>query len=287
MVCVAGSAFAQDDDLPALPTNKPTQVKPKPKPRPPVLKPKVKKPVPDDDLPSLVAPSSPVNVKLANASQVKGAKLYLDERELGTLPMGPQQIPNGDHTLTSRRPGYATFTKKIAVNGRAQDVTATLEATAAVLTVSSDVAGAEVYVNGRPVGTTPISDLEVPAGSVDIQVKKDGYRDGSHTVAVKAGRDYPVEVKLGAPIATAVAVSDRPLANDLTPDVGIGDPSITKSYDSSPPVYKRAWFWAVIAVGVAAIATGVSIAVYQASPTPKLADSALCQPCDAILEFGR
>ena len=100
---------------------------------------------------------------------------------------------------------------------------------------------------------------------------------------VKAGRDYPVEIKLGAPVSPLIANNDAPYANDLTPNLN-PDPSLTHSYESSSPVYKKPWFWVVIAVGVAAIATTTSVVVYAKSPNPQLSQQQICgRDCDACI----
>src|SRR5262249_39660490 len=134
ILLMSAAAYAQDDDLPALPTGKP-KVK-----APPRAKPKVhpKAPVGDDDLPALPAAKGELIVKLLNP--VKGAKLFVDDKEVGTLPLSPQAVTAGEHSVSVRRAGYATFTKKLSVVGnKANDVVINLEATSAVLTVSSDV----------------------------------------------------------------------------------------------------------------------------------------------------
>jgi hypothetical protein len=263
---VSGAALAQDDDLPALPTGKPkAKAQPaRPKARPPSSKPKT--PVVDDDLPALPAAKGDVVVKLASA--LKGAKLSIDDKEIGPMPQPPQQLTAGEHTVTVHRAGYAPFSKKVLVTGnKTIDVIATLEATTAVLAVSSDVVGAQVYVNGRFSGSTPVDELEVPPGKVELSVKKDGYRDGTQTVNVKAGHDYPIEVKLGAPITAAVAANDVPppppdlMPHEVvaSPDEGLGT---TATVEHSSAVYQQWWFWTIIGAVVvgAAVVAGVFIA---------------------------
>ncbi|MBL8957685.1 MAG: PEGA domain-containing protein [Myxococcaceae bacterium] len=277
----AGPVLAQEDDLPALPT----APKQKPKPRP-KARPKTKPaPVADDDLPALPTQKGDLLVKLAPA--VKGAKLTIDDREIGTLPQGPQTLTAGEHTVTVRRLGYAPFTKKVTVAAnKTSDVNVSLEASAAVLTVSCDVAGAQVFVNGRLAGTAPLIELEVPPGSTEIAVRKDGYYDGSQTLNAKAGRDYPIEVKLGAPIAATVVAtnkSDAPVRNDLTPSSSAGgDPVTATETIEDAPVYKKWWFWTAAAVVIAAgVGIGVGVGA-NSGPAPGVRRSNFdCHPnCD-------
>lgn len=266
---LAFPAWAQDDDLPALPSAKPKpkQNKPKPKPKP---KPA---PVADDELPALPPQKGELIVKLA--TPMKGAKLTIDDKEIGTLPQPSQTVTAGEHTVTVRRLGYAPFSKKVTVAAnKANEVAVSLEASAAVLTVSSDVAGAQVFINGRLAGTAPLIELEVPPGNVDIAVKRDGYHDGTQTLNAKAGRDYPIEVKLGAPISETVVATkdDTPVARDLSPSPGtdVGTPITgTETTIDNSPVYQKWWFWAAAVAVVGGIVTASVLGANAASgPAP-------------------
>lgn len=277
-VCLGLStaAWAQiDDDLPALPTSKQSKPKPKPKPKPPAVKPKPSpvKPTPvvEDELPPLMAPNGQLVVKLS--APVRGAKLFIDDREMGTMPQPALTLPNGEHVVVVKRPGFATFNKKLSVSGRSQEVMVTLEPVAAVLNISTDVSGAEVLVNGQPMGVAPVAELEVPAGAVEIKLRKAGHREGTATLNVKAGRDYPVEVRLAPTYG-----DDAPLSTSLTPTASPTDAALT--YEPSKPVYQKPWFWAVVVVAVAAAVAGTSAAVYAAQPAPKLTGTQICGgPC--------
>lgn len=258
-------ALAQDDDLPALPAAKPKPKPNKPKPRP---KPKHAQPVADDDLPALPAQKGDLVVRLA--SPMKGAKLTIDDKEIGPLPQGAQSLTAGEHTVTVRRLGFAPFSKKVTVApNKGNEVVVTLEPSAAVLTVSSDVAGAQVFINNRLAGTAPLIELEVPPGNVDIAVKKDGYHDGSQTLNARAGRDYPIEVKLGAPITSTVVATrdDTPVARDLSPIPSQNEPPITgtETQLDDAPVYQKWWFWTAVVVVVGAVAVGTAVGVSQGS----------------------
>lgn len=267
-LAAAAPAFAQDDDLPSLPS--PNKPKPKPKARPKAQPKKQPAASTDDDLPSLPAQRGDLIVKLA--TPVKGAKLTIDDRDLGTLPVGPQSLTAGEHTVTVRRLGYAPFSKKVTVSAsKASEVSVSLEASQAVLTVSADVAGAQVFINGRLAGTAPLIELEVPPGNLEIQVKKDGFYDGSQTLSAKAGRDYPIEVKLGAPIASSVVAtkSDAPVRRDIVPEPTEAPIVGAETQVDSAPVYQKWWFWTAVVVVVAGVAvTSIVVANNSGGPAP-------------------
>ncbi len=255
-VAMSTAAFAQDDDdlAPLAPIGKPKpKAKPKPKPRPvPKAKPTQ---VIDDDLAPIapIAAKGDLNVKVASA--LAGSMLSIDGKEVGALPLPPQNIPSGEHTVTVKRPGYAAFVKKVQIpGGKTVDVEAKLTAVAAVLSVSSDVPGAQVLLNGRSIGIAPLNDVEVPPGPAEIAVIKEGFREETQKINFVVGKEYPISVKFNA---VASAASDRPVDSRLTPLASSGTPVTGVSVAPAEPITSKWYFWA----GVAAVAIGAGVAI--------------------------
>jgi hypothetical protein len=289
-------AIAQeDDDLPALPTAKPKtkggKAKGKPSAKPKQTQTPTPTPAPvgtEDDLPPLPPVKGELLVKLL--TPMKGAKLFIDDKEVGLLPQPAQSLNNGEHTVAVHRAGFAPYSKKVKVDGnKTSEVSVTLEATAAVLAVSTDVIGAQVFVNGRFAGTAPLEELEVPPGKVELSVKKDGYHDGTQMVTVKAGHDYPIDVKLGAPIAAAVAANDAPtpppdLSPHDLPSSDIPGPVGVTAHSGGGGFYTQWWFWTGVAVVVAVI---VGVSVYAGTrPAPQVPLARADFPCYAGMCAG-
>jgi hypothetical protein len=276
--CFATSASAADDDdlAPLTPLKKPAKVPAKAvkaPARPPAKKaPTAKKaPVVDDDL----TPLSPVVSKadlIVRVAAISGAVLSIDNKEVGTLPLGPQSLPTGEHLITVKRVGFATFVKKVTLfAGKPLEVEARLAPVAAVLSVTSDVTDAQVLINGRVIGTAPITDHEVPPGLVEISVLKEGFREDKQKLALLAGRDYPVVVKLNV----GGALSDRPVETQLVPmPVAPGPMAVTEA-PALTPVYQRWYFWAGMAAVVAA-GVGTAVAVTSANQLRKRPEGEIC-----------
>lgn len=285
-LALSSTAFAQDDDdlAPLAPLGKP---KPKPKPKKPVApKTKPAKPtIADDEL----APIGPIAAKgdlfVKVAANLAGSILSIDGKEVGALPLPPQNIPSGEHTITVKRPGYAAFVKKVLVpGGKSVDVEAKLTAVSAVLSVTSDVPGAQVLLNGRSIGTVPLNEVEVPPGPAEIAVIKDGFKEESQKINFVAGKEYPIVVKFNAVVAATVP-SDRPVETKLTPNVGSPNPVTGVSVAPAEPITSKWYFWAGIGVGVAAVTVGVIAGV--ASQPPANPEKDICGPggCDACVGF--
>lgn len=279
LACLAVPALAQEDDLaPLAPLAKPKPKPPaaKPKPRPVVAKPPLAKPKPapvaDDDLAPLSFARGELVVKVLPAT-VTNAVLLVDGKELGTAP-STQSLSPGEHTVTIKRPGYSNFVKKVTVAvGKSVELDAKLNAVQAVLTVSSDVPDAQVLINNKLIGTTPIAEREWPAGTYEITIRKEGFKEDKQSVTFVAGRDYPISVKFKPPVTTTVAAlpttSDRPLDTSLTPTAMNDSPlAVVTPATTETPLYQRWYFWAGI-VAVVAAGVGIGVAVNQAGAKPR------------------
>lgn len=288
------SSFAQDDDdlAPLAPKKPKPAAKPKvaPKPKPPPVTTKPKPPDDDDDLAPLAASKGDVVVKLAQG--LSNAILSIDGKDVGPLPVGPQTLPTGEHQVKVRRLGYADFVKKVTVaGGKSVEVDAKLQAINAIVSVTSDVPDAQVFVNNRLVGTAPLSDLELPAGQTEIAVRKDGFKDDKQRINLIAGKDYPIVVKFNpGTTSTVVAATDRPVDTKLTPDdtTNVTGPGVSTTVDETP-IYGRWYFWA----GVAAVAVGAAVVtgvvVNNNQPPQRIDEKTVCAVnggrCDICVGF--
>jgi hypothetical protein len=279
-------ALAEDDD--DLAPLAPLKGKPKPKPAKPAAKPKAKpaKPVIADDE---LAPIAPIAAKgdllVKVAANLAGSMLSIDGKEVGALPLAPQNIPSGEHTVTVKRPGYAVFVKKVQIpGGRSVEVEAKLTAVAAVLTVTSDVAGAQVLLNGRSIGVAPLTELEVPPGPAEIAVIKEGFREETQKINFVVGKEYPISVKFNV-APPLVAATDRPVNTSLTPGLNSSTPVTGVSVAPAEPITSKWYFWAGIAAAVVVVA-GVSVGVGVASQKPKLKESDICGSTGCVACIG-
>jgi hypothetical protein len=289
LVCLTSfAATAQDDLLAPLDANKP---KPKPKPKAKPV-PHVKRPAkPSDDemVGPLVKKKAQIAIKVTPSS--KDAVLFVDGNSEGLVPDHPLELTPGEHTLTVKRPGYADFTKRLTVGeGQVLELGAALEATSGVLTVSSEPDGAEVLVDGRPMGSAPLRDMLLSSGGHDVLVRNAGYEDDLSHLIVKPGKQYNVAAHLKAAppaVRTLIATSDRPEVTHLTPsDTAVKPVStgVTATADDDGPLYKRWYFWAgAAAVVAAAVVAGIVVANNGNASSPT--GFAVCGPagCNSCL----
>jgi hypothetical protein len=119
----------------------------------------------------------PLNV----AANAPGAQVYLNSQYAGNAPFG-QNVLKGNYEVRVTAPGYNDFVQRITVNGPSQ-VNAILQSAASMLSISANVNGAEVIINGNPAGRTPFS-AQVPNGSYNVLVRAAGYSDYQAQIVV-------------------------------------------------------------------------------------------------------
>lgn len=311
---LASAAWAQDDDLAPLPAN-PTPAKkapakgggrgakaaPKAPARPAASGDDDLAPAPTGDLappppPTKgrgtggTPPSPPAvatgdgTLKLRSPPSLTNAMLSIDGKDIGTLPVDPLKLSPGDHSLMVKRLGYAHFLKKVNItSGKTTELDVRMQAVNAILSVTADQDDAQVFIDGRLISTVPVTELEMPAKTVELIVRKEGFKDNRQTLELEAGRDYPIKVKLKSlkktSASTAVAAvepTDRPVADSsLTPVAGAEDLGVTAQPDNRP-LTQRWYFWAGAVAAVAVVAVVGTYAVNSSLPARPLTGAEVC-----------
>ena len=134
----------------------------------------------------------------------------IDGREAGKVP-GVFELPAGTHTVVIDTERYLDFEASVQVEGlgKLQRLEPQLTPAWAVVSVTSEPAGAELRIGGEPQGRTPAR-VELMAGSHRVEITHPGYKPWVSDVQVQA--DTPFElgpVRLGLPDGR-LAVSSSP-----------------------------------------------------------------------------
>jgi hypothetical protein len=164
--------------------------------------------------------SVPQPAALANLGRIlvrstpAGARVLVDGRDAGVTPLTMRELPQGSHTVRVMRDGFVTADRRVAITAArpAQSLTIELQRAATTspeasspstlgrftgpLTVDSRPAGASVFVDGKPVGTTPLQLLSLDAGEHAIRLELAGYRRWTSSVRVVAGDQNRVTASL-------------------------------------------------------------------------------------------
>lgn len=141
-----------------------------------------------------------------------GARVLLDGQDVGVTPLTLRSLPFGTHTLRVTREGYESESRRVIISTAQPapslivDLTRTRGGVAAAggpdsrftasLAVESRPPGANVYLDGRRIGTTPLVLDAAPTGSHALRLELDGYRRWTSSVRVAAGERNRVTASL-------------------------------------------------------------------------------------------
>jgi hypothetical protein len=134
-------------------------------------------------------------------SQPAGARVFVDSVGLGAAGQTPLRLPlrRGPHSIIVEREGFRTERREVVI--RPHELTRlslVLRPSAGRLSVSANVAGAVVLVDGRPVGRTPLQGLSLAPGEHRVEVRLAGYRAWRGVTRVGAGEGAALQAQLGS-----------------------------------------------------------------------------------------
>ncbi len=268
---MALASFAQsDDDAPLAPLVKPkpkAAPKPKPKPRP---VPRAPANNPPDELVPLVAGTGELTIV-----GTEDATVFVDQKEVGKLPLAaPLKLSSGAHTLLVKKLGFSSAVKQLSIGSKSKtEFKAQLDAVSTVLSIRSDIKGAQVFVGKRLVGSAPVIDLETDPGAISVIVKTAGKPDFVKSLDAKAGKAYEVlaEFNTRAVEPPRVAAYDRPLASQAANDLDSDTQALTDSprpiQDKNSSITSKWYFWAgigAVVIAAASVVTAVGVSDYNA-----------------------
>ena len=122
-----------------------------------------------------------------------GADVRVDGVSIGTAPLTDVEVKPGRRRVEFVAERFLAQVLELDVfgEGRLQSLTGELTPNWAPLTLSSRPPGAQVLLDGRPVGTTPV-ELEVEAGERQLELRLAGHNAWRQAITVLA--DQPLSV---------------------------------------------------------------------------------------------
>ena len=198
---------------------------------------------------------------LAVRSSPSDAQVYVDGEFVGYTPVSYGTRP-GRHEVRVERQGYDTFSQSVNLRpGSTTTVDARLNQVRRTGQVSfdSEPRRAEVYVDGRFVGTTPTSSIQLEAGSYEARFQLPGHQDASVRFEVRSGESQTVSTRLRGTNGTLEIVANVGgarvyLDGDFVGNIASGSGRLTVN-DLSPGTYELV----VIAPGYRTSVTDVRI----------------------------
>ncbi len=144
-------------------------------------------------------------------SEPAGCDISLDGMSLGKTPRLIASLDaKNTYRLLLQKPGYQPRNVEVKFNGGAPLVkNESLLIDSGVIEVTSEPAGAEVLLNGRPRGQTPVRVAGVPKGRAKISLRKQGFADESRELSVVVGDCQTLFVRLSG-LPGSISLSSVP-----------------------------------------------------------------------------
>jgi hypothetical protein len=146
-----------------------------------------------------VQPVQPATGTLSVNSSPAGAQVLVEGRAVGSTPLNLVLRP-GRVDIELRLGGYQTFRTTAQIRpGETTVVNANLVPVVqnGLLQINSNPQGAQVLLNGRVVGNTPLN-LTVQPGRYDLELRLNGYQSFRASLTVGNGQTVPVNATLQA-----------------------------------------------------------------------------------------
>jgi hypothetical protein len=172
-------------------------------------------------------------------SLVPDAEVFLDGSSIGRAPVERRDLDPGKHYIVVRKDGYAEYKREIMLVENVPIAFAADLRAIAGLRFLSNPRGAQVSVDGEPIGATPTQRPDVAAGEHVVEFKMAGYFDSKQTIKVEGGKERIVsaDLKLLPTGPSPEQVTRRKTAmsswgaitlpqGGFTADVGLGYPYI-------------------------------------------------------------
>jgi tetratricopeptide (TPR) repeat protein len=171
-----------------------------------------------------IKPKPPAYGSLKISSSPDKAKVYLNNEYLGTTPLILNQLKPGDYQSKLSKDGYQDWIKKVTVvTSKTNILSVSLIAKPKPVpaygkfSIDSTPSSAQIYLNDKPKGTTPLT-LDNPPGTYQLKLTKEGYQDWQQEITIIANQATRVSTDL----------------KKLTPAYGsikvVSEPTIAKVY---------------------------------------------------------
>jgi hypothetical protein len=167
-----------------------------------------------------------------------GAEVVLDGRPVGRTPLRLASRPwplQGQ--VEVRLAGFRAWSSPLAAGlAETRQVDLRLEPLPASLSLSSSPPGAEVSLDGRTVGQTPLALADLPPGRHDLGLTLAGYQSWQASLELEPGGSVARDVRLvAAPVAATALDSEQPAPSAAGAGAAGGEPTSAEAAKTAPP----------------------------------------------------
>lgn len=130
------------------------------------------------------------------------ATVIISGKEHGVTPFTVRINPNVEHAIILSKPGFKSNQQTVTLNpGEQKNISATLEAILGTVVLNVEPADAEVFVNGKFVGSGNVK-LSLPSASHRFEIRKSGYEVYEKMISPEPNKPQVFDIGLSRIIKT-------------------------------------------------------------------------------------
>jgi TonB family protein len=148
------------------------------------------------------AKQSPGLGQISITTEPAGAAVFINNEARGNTPLELKDLPPGKYPLRVKLEGYQDYQQEVLIDEEnlsltvpvvLKQVVARPQGTVRLVSIPE---GADVIVNGKTLGKTPLRWTRAPAGEHVVLFQKEGYQDRSLSVLVLDQKETSLETQL-------------------------------------------------------------------------------------------
>jgi hypothetical protein len=143
-------------------------------------------------------PAAVVRKGFLSVNASPGAEVYVDGVYRGDAPPALRlELASGPHTLECRRPRHETYREALRITtGELSRRSVILKKLMGIISLTTQD-GAEVYIDGKLVGVTPMhGGIELAVGEHQMTIKKNGFNAWNSRVTIQPNKNLPLHITL-------------------------------------------------------------------------------------------
>lgn len=156
-------------------------------------------------------------LQIAN-NNLNDATVYIDNRNVGKMPIAMQQLSSGEHQVRILKPRYKPFATKVMITDtQTANLTPQLEPAFAKVTLRASGSDTEIWLNEIFAGKGSYT-TELDFGSHSVEGRKAGHRSTPKVFDIRSAEATTIDIAEPTPVYGAIDVSSTPMAATIFVD---------------------------------------------------------------------
>lgn len=138
------------------------------------------------------------------------AKIYVDGQEVGSNGYANIELKLGEHVYSVECDDYFAEKNKTIKLTKSERINVHLKPLFGYITVNSEPQGANVYINGARVGSTPYIKKKIKRGQHNIELQLNGYNTHAELVDIEVSEEKTLDIQL---VGYGIAADNTTMTN--------------------------------------------------------------------------